>query len=333
MAKTLVTGGGGFLGRHIVNLLLERGDSVSVLNRSSYKDLENRGVTCFTGDLRDADAVNKAIASQDTVFHVAAKAGIWGPEKDYYGINVTGSQNVLAACKSAGVKKLIYTSSPSVAFGTEAIENGNESLPYPKSYLTSYPKTKAIAEKMILEANTSDLLTCALRPHLIWGPGDNHLIPRILEAAKAKKLMQVGDGSNLVDVTYVENGALAHIQAADKLTKGSPVCGQAYFIGDAEPVNLWGWINDLLEKNNIPTIKKSISYNKAKKIGAFIEFIYKILPLKGEPRMTRFVAAQLAKSHYFSHQKAFDHFGFSPSITNEEGLKNTLLWLDSLSST
>lgn len=327
MANILVTGGGGFLGRHIVNLLLERGDQVTVLNRSKYPDLVERGVTCLTGDLRDAESVKNAVSGKDMVFHVAAKAGIWGAEEDYYDINVTGTENILAACKSEDVKKLIYTSSPSVAFGTEAIENGDESLPYLESYLTSYPKTKAIAERKVLEANSATLLTCALRPHLIWGPGDNHLVPRILEAAKSRKLMQVGDGSNLVDVTYVENGALAHIQAADKLEVGSPVCGQAYFIGDSKPVNLWNWVNELLEKNNIPKITKSVSYTKAKKIGAVMEFLYNLLKLKGEPRMTRFVAAQLAKSHYFSHKKAFNHFSFDPQISNEEGLKRTLEWL------
>ena len=294
---------------------------------SKYPDLVERGVTCLTGDLRDAESVKNAVSGKDMVFHVAAKAGIWGAEEDYYDINVTGTENILAACKSEDVKKLIYTSSPSVAFGTEAIENGDESLPYPESYLTSYPKTKAIAERKVLEANSATLLTCALRPHLIWGPGDNHLVPRILEAAKSGKLMQVGDGSNLVDVTYVENGALAHIQAADKLEVGSPVCGQAYFIGDSKPVNLWNWVNELLEKNNIPKITKSVSYTKAKKIGAVMEFLYNLLKLKGEPRMTRFVAAQLAKSHYFSHKKAFNHFGFDPQISNEEGLKRTLEWL------
>ena len=327
MADILVTGGGGFLGRHIVNLLLERGDKVSVLNRSKYLDLEERGVTCFTGDLRNLDDVSNAIKGKEIVYHVAAKAGVWGSEEDYYGINVIGTENVLTSCKNAGVKKLIYTSSPSVAFGTETIENGDESLPYPEFYLTSYPKTKAIAERKVLAANSDALLTCALRPHLIWGPGDNHLVPRIIEAASSGKLMQVGEGKNLVDVTYVENGALAHIQAEEKLDIGSPVCGQAYFIGDAKPVNLWEWVNELLKKAEVKPIKKTISYNKAKKIGAVMEFFYKLFRLKGEPRMTRFVAAQLAKSHYFSHEKAFNHFGFDPRISNEEGLKRTLKWL------
>ena len=327
MADILVTGGGGFLGRHIVNLLLERGDSVSIFNRSIHKDLEDRGVTCYTGDLRDYSAVKKAVEGKDSVFHVAAKAGVWGPVKDYYGINFTGTENILKACQEHGVKKLVYTSSPSVAFGTEAIENGDETLPYPESYLTSYPETKAKAEKMVLAANSDKLLTCALRPHLIWGPGDNHLIPRVLEAAGSGTLMQVGDGSNLVDITYVENGAKAHIQAEEALQTGSQVAGQAYFIGDQKPVKLWHWINELLKAAGVKPVTKSVSYNTARIIGAMFEVLYTVLPLKREPRMTRFVAAQLAKSHYFSHAKAKKDFGYDPEITNAEGLKRTLEWL------
>ena len=182
---------------------------------------------------------------------------------------------------------------------------------------------------MVLAASCESLLTCALRPHLIWGPGDNHLIPRVIATARSGKLMQVGDGTNLVDITYVENGAKAHIQAEEALKPESPVCGQAYFIGDQQPVNLWEWINELLQSAEVPTVTKSISYKKAKLAGAVLEFFYKILPFKSEPRMTRFVAAQLAKSHYFSHAKAKEHFGYAPAIDNAEGLMRTIDWLKS----
>ncbi len=327
MAKVLVTGGGGFLGRHIVRLLLQRGDDVSILNRSVHDDLAKEGVRCFTGDLRDYSAVNKAVAGQEIIFHVAAKAGVWGDEKEYFGINFTGTENLLKASTANGVHKFIYTSSPSVAFGIEAIENGDERLPYPEKYLTAYPASKAKAEKLVLASHSNSFLTCALRPHLIWGPGDNHLVPRIIEMAKKGSLRQVGDGKNLVDITYVENGAKAHIQAEEALKEGSLVGGQAYFIGDQNPVNLWGWINQLLNSAGIAPISQKISYNKAKNIGAILEFLHKTLFLKSEPRMTRFVAAQLAKSHYFSHDKAKNHFGYNPEISNEEGLRRTIDWL------
>ena len=324
--KVLVTGGGGFLGRHIVNQLLEKGDQVAVYQRSSHQDLVDRGVTVHCGSLDDIDKLTEACRGVDLVFHVAAKAGVWGPVKEYYSINVTGTKNIVQACLKAGVKKLVHTSSPSVAFGIEAIENGDESLPYPDKYLTAYPETKAEAERYVLAHNSPELATCALRPHLIWGPGDNHLIPRLVEAHRAGKLMQVGDGTNLVDITYVENGAKAHIQAADKLEYGSPVAGKAYFIGDADPVNLWDWINDMLKTLNEAPISKEISYNKARKAGAVLEVIYSCLPFLGEPKMTRFVAAQLSKSHYFKRDNAIKDFGYKPDISNEEGLKRLKSW-------
>lgn len=324
--KALVTGGGGFLGRHIVNILLQSDHQVRIFQRTQHQDLLDLGVECFTGDLRKYEDVEKACEGVDVVFHVAAKAGIWGSYESYYSINVTGTENILKACKKHKVAKLVYTSSPSVAFGIEAIENGNETLPYPTSYLTAYPETKAIAERMVLEANCDELLTCALRPHLIWGPGDNHLIPRIVEAHRNGKLMQVGDGENLVDITYVENGAYAHIQAEQALQKGSPVAGQAYFIGDQNPVKLWSWVGDMLSTLGEDPVEKEISYNKAKFVGRIMEVLYKVMPLKGEPPMTRFVAAQLAKSHYFSHDKALQHFGYMAPIANEEGFKRLKSW-------
>ena len=327
MARVLVTGGGGFLGRHIVNLLLKRGDSVAVLNRSSHPDLEARGVICHGGDLRDKTAVSKALENVDTVFHVAAKAGVWGAEEEYYGINVLGTKNLLECSREFGVKKFVYTSSPSVVYGTEALDGADESLPYPDTYLTAYPKTKAEAEKMVLEANCDEFLTCALRPHLIWGPGDNHLIPRVLESAASGKLMQVGDGENKVDITYVENGALAHIQAEEALAPGSAVAGQAYFIGDAQEVQLWPWINNLLVEAGQQPLKKKISYGKAKFIGAVLEVIYNAFRLKGEPRMTRFIAAQLATSHYFSHEKARRDFGYTAPIDPQTAMERTMKWL------
>lgn len=324
--RALVTGGGGFLGRHIVNLLLQRDFQVRSFQRSSHQDLIDLGAECFLGDLRKYEDVEKACEGVDVVFHVAAKAGVWGSYESYHSINVTGTENILKACKKHKVPKLIYTSSPSVAFGIEAIEKGDETLPYPEKYLTAYPETKAIAERLVLDANCDELLTCALRPHLIWGPGDNHLIPRLVEAHRNGKLMQVGDGENLVDITYVENGAFAHIQAEQSLVKGSKTAGQAYFIGDQNPVKLWSWVNEMLETLGEEKVTKNISYDKARFVGRVMEVAYKILPLKGEPPMTRFIAAQLAKSHYFSHDKALQHYGYMAPISNDEGLKRLKDW-------
>jgi len=259
--KALVTGGGGFLGRHIVLKLLARGDTVRVLGRRGYPDLEKMGAETVCADLQDATAVERACLGMDTVFHVAARAGYWGSWQSYYGPNVVGAQNVLSGCRKAGGRKLIYTSTPSVVSAPGNLEHADERIPYPTHYDCPYPATKAEAERLVLAANGQDgLLTVSLRPHLIYGPGDPHLFPRIIERARRGLLVQVGDGTNKVDVTYVENAADAHLLAADRLGAGSPVNGQAYFISQGAPVILWPWINLILERLGLPAVRRKISH-------------------------------------------------------------------------
>jgi len=345
----LVTGGGGFLGSRIVEMLLERGDCVRTFGRRRYPELEKLGADCFVGDVRDGDAVRAACQGADLVFHAAALAGVWGARRDFCEINIRGTANVIQACLENKVTRLVYTSSPSVAIGEDDIENGDETLPYPKRYLAPYPATKATAEKMVLEADgwemvvegpppagqgsaipsstIRELHTCALRPHLIWGPRDPHLIPRLVKAARAGKLRRVGDGSNKVDVTYIDNAARAHLQAADELAGQGRTAGNAYFIGDAEPVVLWDWINELLRRLDIPPVERGVPYGVGRRVGAVLELVHTVLPRLGEPRLTRFVALQLAKSHYFSHAKAAADFGYAPEVDNETGMARLLEWL------
>jgi nucleoside-diphosphate-sugar epimerase len=322
--KVLVTGGGGFLGRHIVEKLLARGDQVRVLGRRSYFDLAHRGVECVKADIIVNDAVVAACDGVDAVFHVAARAGIWGDYKDYYDSNVRGAENVIDACIVHGVKKLVYTSTPSVVYGRESISGGDESLPYPDKFLTAYAATKAEAERRILIANEKHKVnTCALRPHLVWGPGDTNLIPRLIKKAKAGKLRQVGDGHNTVSASYVENVADAHLAACDRLEEDSPVCGQAYFISDEPPVNCWKFINRLLEGLRCPPAGKPVKLKTAYALGAVLEAAYKLFNLKSEPPMTRFLALQLATSHWFKTDRARRDLGWSPAVGLDEGLRRT----------
>lgn len=319
--NAFVTGGGGFLGRHIVSRLLARGDTVRVLGRREYPDLVESGVECVQGDLSDAMLLNECCKGMDVVFHVAAKAGVWGPRESYHRPNVLGTENVLEGCRTAGVPRLIYTSTPSVVYGRDPIEGGDESLPYPDDYLTCYAETKAIAERNVLSANSEDLMTCALRPHLIWGPGDTNLLPRIADRARKGKLKQVGDGTNRVSVSYVENIADAHLAACDKLEKGSPVCGEAYFVNEEKPVNCWQFISELLKAMNCPPVTKTVPFKAAYAAGAAMEATYKLLGKTDEPLMTRFVALQLATSHWFKIDKAKRDLGWEPHISIENGLK------------
>lgn len=318
--KALVTGGGGFLGLYIVEQLLADGFEVRSFSRSSYESLEKLNVEHVAGDLRDAAAVERACEGIDVVFHTAAVPGIWGSREMFFGINTFGTENVIAACRKRKVPKLVYTSSPSVVFGGEDHVNADESLPYPETWLAHYPASKAAAEQQVLAASDDSLATCALRPHLIWGPRDTQLVPRLIRRAKAGRLRIVGDGRNEISMAYVENVAAAHLQAARALAPNLSVAGQAYFINEPQPIGCWDWINTLLARAGLPPVQKRISTKAAYRIGAVLEFAYSTLRLSSEPPMTRFLASQLSTSHSYDIAKAQRDFGYEQVISVEEGL-------------
>lgn len=319
--KALVTGGGGFLGRHIVSRLRARGDAVRVLGRRDYPDLAAAGVECVRGDVADAAAVAAACAGVDAAFHVASLAGVWGKRENYFNANVAGTKNLLQACAAQGVGRLVYTSTPSVVYGREPICGGDESLPYPEKYLTHYAATKAEAERLVLAADRAGLRTCALRPHLIWGPGDTNLVPRIADRARSGRLARIGRGDNLISVTYVENAAEAHLAACDRLRPGSPVCGQAYFINEKEPVNCWEFIGSILATLGLPPARRAVGARAAYAAGAACEAVYALLGREAEPPLTRFVALQLSTSHWFKIDRAERELGWTPAVTVAEGLR------------
>lgn len=327
--RILVTGGGGFLGGHIVKRLAERGDAVAALGRKVYSDLPD-SVEQVQTDIRNREAVFQALRDRDAVVHAASVPGIWGKYADYFQTNVEGTRNVIEGCWKNNVKKLIYASSPSVVFSDSDLENVDESIPYPENYLCHYAETKALAEKLVLAANGVDgLATVSLRPHLIWGPGDPHLAPRLLERAKKGRLARVGEGGNLVDIVYIDNAVEAHLKAVDALSLGAPCAGKAYFISDGTAVVLWDWIRDLLREMKAPPVTKSISFRTAQWVGLILESIYGIFQIKSEPRMTRFLAAQLAKSHYFDISGARRDLGYAPLVGPEDGMKRLIEYLQS----
>ena len=331
--KALVTGGGGFLGLYIVEQLRQQGDDVRVFCRGSYPALQQLGVEVVTGDVRDAAAVRNACDSMDAVFHVAAVPGVWGPWEMFHGINTVGTRHVVAACQQTGVQRLIYTSSPSVVFDGHDHIQADESLPYPEHWLCHYPHSKALGEQAVLAANTPDLRTISLRPHLIWGRRDNHLLPRLIQRARSGRLRRVGDGQNEVSVVNVENAAAAHLQAEAALRISDTASGNAYFVNEPEPVNLWNWIDELLTRAGLPRINKSLSLKSARRIGAVLEGAWRVLRLRGEPPMTRFVAEQLAGSHSYRIAAAQRDFGFAPIVTMDEGLERVTADLQRLATT
>jgi len=323
--RVLVTGGGGFLGGAIVRSLIRRGETVRSFSRGFYSELEALGVEQVQGDLFDAVAVESACREVDTVFHTAAKAGVWGPVRTFYRTNVIGTRNVIEACRKQSVPHLVYTSSPSVVFDGSDMEGIDESVPYPDRYLAHYPRTKAEAERRVRSAADSHLKTITLRPHLIWGPGDNHLVPRII--ARARHLRRVGPGDNRVDTVYIDNAADAHLLAAESIRAHPGLSGRVYFISQGEPIPLWDMIDAILNAAELPPVQRSISPRAAQALGAVLETVYRGLGIDAEPPMTRFVAKELATSHWFNIDAARRDLGYAPKVSTEEGLQRLAAWL------
>ncbi|KRG71955.1 2-alkyl-3-oxoalkanoate reductase [Pseudoxanthomonas dokdonensis] len=320
--KILVTGGGGFLGQALCRGLLQRGHQVISFNRGHYPALARLGVGQVQGDLADEHAVVHAASGVDAIFHNAAKAGAWGSYKSYYLANVVGTQNVLSACRLQRVPSLVYTSTPSVTHrATHPVEGGRaDSVPYGEGFKAPYATTKMLAEQAVLAANDNELATIALRPRLIWGPGDQQILPRLVARARAGRLRIVGDGSNLVDTTYIDNAAQAHFDALTHLRVGAACAGKAYFISNGEPKRMDELLNALLAAAGAPAVDKHLSFKTAYRIGAVCETLWKWLPLKGEPPMTRFLAEQLSTSHWYDMTPATRDFGYQPRVSFDAGI-------------
>ncbi len=325
--RAIVTGGGGFLGRAIVGQLLERGDDVRIFARGDYPDLRERGVETVRGDIADGQAVIDSCRDRDVVFHVAGKPGIWGAYAAHHEPNVLGTRNVVDGCKTHDVHRLVYTSSPSVVFGPGDIEGADEAIPYPDRHMVHYSKTKAIAERIVLDANGPGLATVALRPHLIWGPGDNHLLSGIL--GRASSLRRIGRRDPLIDCIYVDNAADAHILAADRLAPGSAVAGRAYFISNGEPRGLWRIVNGILGAAGRPPVTRRMPKFAAIGLATVSETVHKIPGLRREPCLTRFLVYELSTAHWFDISAARRDLGYEPRVSIDEGLLRLETWLQS----
>jgi nucleoside-diphosphate-sugar epimerase len=346
LSPALVTGGTGFLGRHLVDALLAAGREVTVLARRPAPDLSQRGVKFVAADLTDAAAVRKACWGVGTVFHTAAKVGVWGREEDFFRVNVLGTRAILDGCRAHGVRRLVYTSTPSVVYHGGDLAGADESLPRTTRCPAAYPRTKAVAEQEVLAADSPELRTIALRPHLIWGVGDPHLVPRLLERARAGRLRIVGTGRNRVDLVHVSNAVDAHLLAELALGKfqvprakdqypqpdpepktlnpepaaaAPPAAGKAYFITNGEPVVLWDWINGLLQALGMPPVTRRVPLVTATAVGALCEALWYVLRLRAEPPMTRFVAKELATDHWFDISAARRDLGYHPRVSMAEG--------------
>ncbi len=323
--KALVTGGGGFLGSALVRALLSRGDQVRQIARNAYPELEALGAEGVRGDITDAAATAKACAGVDVVFHTAAKAGGWGDPKEFEAINITGTDHVIAGCRAAGVKALVHTSSPSVVHRHADIEGADESLTYATHFTAHYPRTKAISEQHAL---ASGLPVIALRPHFIWGPGDRHLLPRLLDRARAGRLRQVGSRDVKTDTVYIDNCVDAHLLAAEKLLARSDSKPEAkvYFVSDDAPIGVWSMANRLLAAAGAPGVGKPVPAWLAYGLGATLEGVHALFGLEREPLMTRFAASELSHAQWYRIDAIKRDLGYRAKVSIDEGLTRVAEW-------
>ncbi|MBN1996748.1 NAD-dependent epimerase/dehydratase family protein [candidate division KSB1 bacterium] len=325
--KVLVTGGGGFIGKALCRALLELGYYVTSLGRGDYPELRRLGVRVIMGDIADTKIVKAACTEADVVFHTAAKVGVWGRYVDFYRTNVTGTQNVITACLDCGVGTLVFTSSASVVFGGRDICGGNEDLPYPLRPMSFYTATKARAEQAVLNANSPRLKTVSLRPHLVWGPGDPHIVPRLVTRARQGRLRKIGRRTHLIDTTYIDNIINAHLCAVKAIKKKSDTSGRAYFITNGEPIPVWDFVNLVLAAADVAPVTKVVSPPLALAFAGALEFTYKSLNLKGEPPFVRFVVHEMCSSHWFDIGSAKQYLGYEPAVTVKDGMKRLEEWM------
>lgn len=324
--RVLVTGGGGFLGGAIIDRLLARGVDVRSLARGDYPSLRQKGVQTLRGDLADPTVALDAAKGCDAVVHVAAKAGMWGRYDGYHRANVLGTANVIAACRAQQIEKLVYTSTPSVIQRLTATQGADESVSYPAHHATHYQTTKAIAERAIMAANGPGLATVALRPRMIWGPGDTQIAPRLIERRRAGRLKIVGDGRALVDSIYIDNAADAHLLALDKVGIGAACAGKVYFVTNGEPWPLGDLMNGILQAAGEPPVTATVSSAMAFAAGTVCEWIWGALRIEADPPMTRFLARQLHTANWFDIGAARRDLGYTPTVSMTEGMRRLAAW-------
>ena len=325
LGPVLVTGGGGFLGRALIRQLQAWGVRCRSYARGAYPALSAAGVEVHRGEITDLDALLKAATGCTAIFHVAALPGDAGPWHRYDQVNRVGTERVIEVCRRAGISRLIYTSTPSVAHGGGDLEGVDESIPYPEKFHAPYPATKAAAERLVLAANGEGLSngerlsTVALRPHLIWGPGDNHLIPRLIERGRKGRLRLLAP-EKLVDSVWIEDAAWAHLCAWCALDPEAPCAGRPFFISQGEPWPMGALINGILAAVGEPPVEKQISPRLARWVGTLCELAWKLLPLSGEPPMTRFLAEQLSTAHWYNIRAARELLAYQPKETVQSAL-------------
>lgn len=325
--RALVTGGGGFLGAALARRLRERGDEVRVFGRGSYADLEALGIDCAKGDVADYEALHAACDDRDVVFHVAAKVGLWGRYEEFHRVNVEGTKNVLRACQAQGIRRLVFTGSPSVVFHGGDVSGVDESAPYPEKFDSFYSQTKALSEQMVLASDHDRLSTVSLRPHFIWGPGDKSILPRVIARHRAGRLFRIGEDNKLVDTIYIDDAVEAHILAAIQLSPLSEIAGKAYFLSGGDPRPFWEFVERMLGAAGLGPVKRRIPKPLAYAAAGVCEGAWRALGLSSEPPLTKFLVDTMTTSHWFDISAAKRELGWKPKVKIEDGMARLAHWI------
>ena len=322
--KVLVTGAGSLLLGGIAQQLASRGDEVVCFQRRE-NETTHSNITTFAGDIRDRGAVSEAASGCDAIIHGAARVGVMGSWEDFYSTNVDGTTNVLRAAEEHRIARLVYVSTPSVAHVGRSIEGDVATPATTGRKRTFYAESKAIAEILALQANSAELGVVALRPHLVWGPGDTQLVGRIVDRARQGRLVMVGSGNALVDSTYIDNAISAHIAALDAIAPGSSCAGKAYVISNGEPRTVNELMSRICLAAGVEFSPKHVPAVIARSIGSVVERIWPLIR-KDEPPITRFVAEQLGTAHWFDQRPVQEDLNWKPQVSLDEGFVRLAKW-------
>lgn len=318
MTTWFVTGGSGFVGRHLIQTLIRRGDRVHALARSksSRNTVTQLGAQAVDGDLDSIDAMAKGMKGCDYVVHAAAKVEEWVPRADYQRINVTGTANVLEAARRAGVKRLVHVGTEAPYANGQALLNIDETTPFPAVPLPRYPATKAESEVLVRAANSPTLQTVVVRPRLIWGPDDTSVLPQLVHAVKTGQFMWINHGAAMTSTCHVSNVCEGIVCAA---LRGRT--GEAYFLTDGAPVNSREFLTALIQTRGVTPADKSIPFALAWVFASLLEFLADTLRLPFKPPVTRMAIALIGRDVTVSDAKARSEIGYRNVISRDDGLQ------------
>ncbi len=319
--KVLVTGATSLLGRSVVERLVGRGDTVSVLQRHP----SGLAVTEYLGDIADKEVVAKSMAGADAVVHLAARVAVTGPWAEFESVNIDGTRNVVDAAKGAGIRRFVQISSPSVAYLGDPLVGASADPADPSRARGHYARSKAGAELLALAANSSEMAVVAIRPHLVWGPGDTQLIGRIVDRARAGRLATVGSGAALIDSTYVDNAADALVAAIDR---APDIGGRAFVVTNGEPRPVRELLNRIVRSAGLEPTRARVPYHVARGGGFAAERIWERWGSEEDPPMTRFLAEQLGTAHWFDQRETRAALGWEPKVKLAEGFENLQAWFE-----